>query len=248
MFIAPCQKRRHIIRTERDGSKREFYKCAHRLAETYRKEVEDSACERCVLSQPLLSLNPCGSKPPAEADFAQPVLGEDAEVRYRAEPKAPPPCPSGYKRRDDDPWVFDPIWYPCEYRVFNNDLSPDGSLKVNGYCALSKKPVDFDECEQCQGALTRVGASLTPETPVAPALAHQLKTYWDAVRSWIAAGRPTRTDDEVKDLHNRFCAKCDWYDHGSKRCKGCGCKVRPEGTALLNKIKMKTEHCPRDFW
>ena len=249
MYTTPCQKRRLVIRTERDGAKRELHRCAHRMASTYKSEVDPQACEGCSLSQVLLNISPCGSKPPTKAGFEQPVIGEDAELSYKSTLDAtPPPCPDGYRRRIDNAWVFDPIWYPCQYRLFNNDLFPDGSLKVKAYCAASKKPVNFEECEKCQGTLAKMGISLNLETPTVPGLTHQLQTYWAAVQTWIASGRPTRTDAEVKDLHHRYCSRCDWYDQGSKRCKGCGCKVRSEGTALLNKIKMKTENCPRDFW
>lgn len=249
MFVVPCQKRRHIIRKERDGSKGEFYRCAHRGASTYSKEVDPSVCEKCAVTQPLLSFNPCASRPPTKATYRLPNVGDGGELRYEAqEGTSYPPCPTGYQRRDDDPWTFDSIWFECQYRVFNNDVMPDGSLKVNSYCMASGKPVNFDECERCQGDVADVGASLTTSVPNMPGITSQVQTYWIAVQNWIAAGRPTRTDKEVEDLHNRFCSRCDWYDPMSKRCKGCGCKVKPGGTALLNKIRMKTEHCPREFW
>ena len=249
MFTTPCQKRRHVVRTDRDGEKRELNRCANKLAATYKSEVDHPTCEKCALTQSLLNIGQCGANPPADTEFPQPTIGEDAEVSYKSTLDAtPPPCPSGYQRRIDNAWVFDPIWYPCQYRLFNNDLFPDGSLKIKAYCAASKKIVSFEECENCQGTLAKVGVSLDPESPTVPGLTSQLQTYWTAVQSWIAVGRPTRTDAEVKELHERYCSRCDWYDPESKRCKGCGCKVRPGGAALLNKIKMKTEHCPRDFW
>jgi hypothetical protein len=177
------------------------------------------------------------------------VFGEDAEICYRQINADPPECPDGYKRRLDDPWTFDSIWFPCQYRLFNNDLKPNGSVKINPYCILAKKPIDFEECNRCQGALANVGATLNPdETPDFPGFTKQMQNYWAAVRKWIAAGRPVRSKGEVEFLHGTYCAKCDWYDKESKRCKGCGCKVRPKGSAMLNKIRMATEHCPRDFW
>jgi hypothetical protein len=249
MVMLTCQKRRKIVRKERDGSKREFFRCAHGATCTYRQEVDEQTCEGCVLRQVLLSQQPCSPKPPKEPVYKQATYGEDAEIRYECIDADLPECPDGYKRRSDDPWTFDPIWFPCPYRVFNNDLKPDGSIKINAYCALAKKPVDFKECDRCQGAITKVGATLNPEDiPEIPGLTIQVQNYWRAVKRWIAAGRPTRTDKEVKLLHESYCTRCDWYDEKSKRCKGCGCKVRAEGAAMLNKIRMATEHCPRNFW
>jgi hypothetical protein len=84
--------------------------------------------------------------------------------------------------------------------------------------------------------------------PEIPGIGQQLATYWKALKKWIAAGRPERSDAEVEQIHAQHCSKCDWYDAESKRCKGCGCKVKAAGAAMMNKIKMATEHCPRNFW
>jgi len=244
-----CQKRRKIIHTEQDGSKREFYKCAHGTACTYRQEVDESTCDTCVLRQVLLSQRPCGSRPPRKPVYRSPRYGEGGEVCYEPAATEPPGCPEGYQRRATDDWTFDPVWFPCPYRVFNNDLKSDGSLKIKAYCGVAKKPANFEECDRCKGALAQVGVSLNSrDIPEVPGLPTQLQNYWNAVTRWIAAGRPTRTDAEVEFLHGTYCTGCDWYDKKNKRCKGCGCKVKPGGAALLNKVRMTTEHCPRDFW
>jgi hypothetical protein len=140
------------------------------------------------------------------------------------------------------------MWFPCPYRAFNDDLKPSGEVQVRAFCTVSNKKVTCDGCEQCKGDLKQLGGSLKVEAPETPALAQQAKNYWKAVKKWIAAGRPTRDNSEVKKIHANYCLRCDWYDKDSERCKGCGCKVKPAGKALLNKVKMATEHCPRDFW
>jgi len=244
-----CQKRRKIVRTEQDGSKREFYKCAHGTACTYRQEVNERTCVSCVLRQVLLSQQPCGSKPPKNPIYRQPLYGGDGEICYEPLDIQSPECPEGYQQRSTNNWTFDPIWFPCPYRVFNNDLKPNGSLKIKAYCGVAKKPTNFEECSRCKGALAQVGVSLNPrDIPEVPGLPTQLQHYWHAVTRWIAAGRPTRTVAEVEFLHGTYCAGCDWYDKKNKRCKGCGCKVKSGGAALLNKVRMATEHCPRNFW
>ncbi|KPK54278.1 MAG: hypothetical protein AMS22_06135 [Thiotrichales bacterium SG8_50] len=249
MKYIPCQKRRRVIRKEQSGERRELYRCAHGGAETYGKEVEEESCSRCTLRQVLLSHQPCKLQAPANAIYPQPMYGEDGEVRYTPTDAAPPICPRGYARREDDAWTFDSAWYPCPFRAFNNDRKPDGQLQVNAYCSIVKKAVLPKECEHCKGALTQVGASTNPEDiPDFPAVKKLAVSYWQAVKNWIKAGRPIRTDTEVNHLHATYCSQCNWYDKKSQRCKGCGCKVRAEGAALMNKIRMETEHCPRDFW
>jgi hypothetical protein len=86
-------------------------------------------------------------------------------------------------------------------------------------------------------------------TPQYPALSMQLWTYKEALIKWNKAGRPKRTQEEVEYIHSTFCASgCEWYDKDAQRCKGCGCAVTIGSLAVFNKIKMGTEHCPKDKW
>jgi formamidopyrimidine-DNA glycosylase len=85
-------------------------------------------------------------------------------------------------------------------------------------------------------------------SPDYPALTVQLLAYKEAIIKWKKAGRPTRSKEEVDRIHNNYCLKCDWYDKEKKRCRGCGCKVTKSALAIFNKIKMATEHCPKEYW
>lgn len=85
-------------------------------------------------------------------------------------------------------------------------------------------------------------------SPDYPALSMQLWSYKEALVRWKKAGYPVRTDEEVKEIHEKKCVPCSWYDKDKKRCKGCGCRVSAGSVAVLNKIKMATEHCPREEW
>jgi hypothetical protein len=80
-----------------------------------------------------------------------------------------------------------------------------------------------------------------------PSLLTQVNNYRLSVTRWIKAGRPTRTEGEIERLFI-ICKKCDWYDVKTSRCKGCGCRVVPKGLAIVNKLKMATEHCPRNLF
>jgi hypothetical protein len=81
-----------------------------------------------------------------------------------------------------------------------------------------------------------------------PALTVQLMNYQNALRKWQAGGRPVRSPEEIKEILETHCKGCDWYDASSSRCKGCGCRVTEGGMAIFNKIKMATEHCPKELW
>jgi len=84
--------------------------------------------------------------------------------------------------------------------------------------------------------------------PQYPPMSMQLWAYKEALLRWNKAGRPVRSKEEVEMIHETHCKNCDWYDSEKKRCKGCGCRVTVGELAVLNKIKMKTEHCPKELW
>jgi hypothetical protein len=115
-------------------------------------------------------------------------------------------------------------------------------LKVKARCAITGKLIDPDTCNICNGDIE----AITPKQY--PAVTTELATYVKAVKGWIAAGRPTRTDEEIAELQIKYCDQCDWYDPEQGRCKGCGCKTNAEGAALLNKVRMATQHCPKQLW
>lgn len=95
----------------------------------------------------------------------------------------------------------------------------------------------------------------------------QLGRYSRAVRRWIKAGRPVRSDEEVARIHREYCNSsppCEHYNPKKQQCGVCGCNVRADGEdllskvtgalfgkvsqALCNKIKMATEGCPKGEW
>ena len=72
------------------------------------------------------------------------------------------------------------------------------------------------------------------------------KRWIRAVARWMEAGSPIRSDEEVKRIYD-LCQMCKFYSkHGS--CKLCGCKLSRSKIAFLNKIRMATEDCPKNYW
>jgi hypothetical protein len=81
-----------------------------------------------------------------------------------------------------------------------------------------------------------------------PSPSRRFCSYAKAVAEWVLKGKPTRTDLEVDQIYKTHCKRCSWYDKDTKACKGCGCKVNTSAWAVLNKIRMATQHCPRRKW
>ena len=70
------------------------------------------------------------------------------------------------------------------------------------------------------------------------------KQYLDSRSRWKAAGKPTRTDEEVRKIFD-ICKRCDHYQQLTKklgRCKLCGCALNLG--KRLNKLYWSTETCP----
>jgi RNA polymerase subunit RPABC4/transcription elongation factor Spt4 len=68
-----------------------------------------------------------------------------------------------------------------------------------------------------------------------------------ATARWVAAGCPTRTEAEVRQLFYEACRPCQHYrvvDKDNGLCKLCGCRVNAE--KWLNKLLWATESCPED--
>lgn len=130
-------------------------------------------------------------------------------------------------------------------------------------CRDIGKPVQIQEpepCEGCNESADRLEKALskelkldeieirpedtpTGEVPDYPPMSLQLWLYKEALLRWHRAGRPVRSDEEVKDIL-KICQGCDWYDPEAKRCKGCGCHISDGGIPVTNKLKMATESCP----
>ncbi len=117
-----------------------------------------------------------------------------------------------------------------------------------------RRLVNVATCSSCKSGqpvkMTAAGKPM-PETdgvPTRPSLVKRILTYTQAVAEWVAAGRPERSDEEVQRIYKEHCEPCSWRKRRSNVCRGCGCRVAAYGMAVTNKIKMATEHCPREKW
>ena len=231
-----CTKCQKIIRREANGTSCECTKCINGMAQTFRQTVSQEVCDTCVLKQTWDCH--CILSPPTLPIYGQPILGCLGEIIYS---NGQPPCPYGY-HVTNDPLKFKPDWPDCAYMEFANELNPNGLVKIKVRCAITHKLMDPQTCKSCEGDINLIAPKEYP------ALITELATYAQAVKGWVVAGRPVRTNEEVAAIHTQYCSQCDWYDPEQQRCKGCGCKTRAEGVALLNKIKMSTQHCDKGLW
>lgn len=107
----------------------------------------------------------------------------------------------------------------------------------------------------------------TVKDTVAPGIVSQAKHYISAVMRWREAGYPVRTDDEVETIFREKCSCCHLYSEIKGICthSECGCLVRSPNSsklanaaraigvtipieAMVNKLRMATEHCPENKW
>jgi hypothetical protein len=146
------------------------------------------------------------------------------------------------------------------FRCLNVKCDMNGQQVTDEQCArcplavvfkprpCNKGPEPCDECREKERELSKKYKD-SIKVPEFPALHLQLISWKEAVKKWRAAGKPKRTDKEVANIKENFCNEtCSWFDPAKSRCKGCGCKVTEGGVAVFNKIRMATEHCPRDLW
>lgn len=78
-----------------------------------------------------------------------------------------------------------------------------------------------------------------------PPLHKQALHYAQAVTEHVMSGMETRTDEEVINLL-QICETCEAYQDG--RCLDCGCRVSSAQSAFTNKLRMKSQKCPRGLW
>jgi hypothetical protein len=107
-------------------------------------------------------------------------------------------------------------------------------------------PEVCQQCPQREPVVVEAGRA-----PRVPNIVRRALTWAEATATWVANGRPERSAEEVARIHATFCAPsppCRWYDASHQRCLHCGCGVKASGPAIFNKIKMATEHCPRNLW
>jgi len=101
-------------------------------------------------------------------------------------------------------------------------------------CTVTELPVTPEICNRCDEDVRNTTATKT----------NMLVNYYGAVRDWIKAGRPKRTDEQVKYIFETYCSGCKKYDKKTHSCKVCGCSVNQDSKGLANKLRMATEACP----
>ena len=131
------------------------------------------------------------------------------------------------------------IYYGCFVEPVRCQQCLDGSLHCD-------KPVRLRPRRKLPAVRRPASGDDTPPEP--PSLVRRVFSYAEAIAQWTAAGRPERPDKEVEQIFHQHCKPCKWFDGDRKLCRGCGCRVASSGLALVNKIKMATEHCPRELW
>lgn len=157
----------------------------------------------------------------------------------------------------------EPAYPPCPKRLAGADRHPTCNDPSKGYF---QRPVRHLDCQRCLAIEPMPGDVATPESspppppsapsesakpsepPPPPGIVRRAFSYAEALARWTAAGRPERSDKDVEHIFAHFCKPCRWFQRRRQICRGCGCRVADKGFAVTNKIKMATEHCPRNLW
>lgn len=114
-------------------------------------------------------------------------------------------------------------------------------------CQFVQKEGGIAECVNC-GLRVR---SNTPEQIYAecqgrrPSAGTLIVNYAKAVAVHVSSGGQTRTDAEVSELL-KVCETCEFFQNGV--CRVCGCRVNSGSSAFANKLRMKTQRCPKGKW
>ena len=120
--------------------------------------------------------------------------------------------------------IVDTSGYPsCEFRTL-------GGPEVK--CGVTSLSVTKEICERCAKESKMEAARL----------GEKVVNYVTAVRRWVAAGRPERTDGEIAAIFDNHCNKCSMFQNGV--CNSCGCPANKDQPAIRNKLRMATEECP----
>lgn len=75
-------------------------------------------------------------------------------------------------------------------------------------------------------------------------IGNKILNYGIAIRRWVAAGKPVRSQERILQIFDQHCSKCERYDPDRHACKNCGCAVSEVAEPLNNKLAMATESCP----
>ena len=111
---------------------------------------------------------------------------------------------------------------------------------------------DFDEHHRCRACGYQAGRPRTirrcdasgPESDEPIGIVHKVSSYASAMATWIAAGRPTRTQEQIDAILTEHCGPCEHFS--GTACKLCGCRINKSPEAWRNKLAMGTEACPLD--
>lgn len=189
-------------------------RCINQQASAYLQIVTENICDSCPVR--VVASQPVCKRPDVQAR----ALPKDIKSVYVGQYEDMPHLKILNSHAD----------YPdCPYR----------HLKAEGLiCEVTGLSVTPEICKRCH-AETKIESKKQEAKMGKKAL-----NYFEAIRKWVAAGRPTRTKEEIEKLFNEHCRGCDRYDSENHACKNCGCAVAVEGSPLGNKLAMATEHCP----
>lgn len=123
-----------------------------------------------------------------------------------------------------------------KFRAYWRD-APTGDERIAVAAAAKAK------CANLKLAAERLAVEIND-----PTIVEKTKHITKALTRWALSGFRCRTDEQIAAIYRDHCLRCGFRDPGADACRLCSCKVRTEGIAVRNKLKMATESCPRGKW
>ena len=110
------------------------------------------------------------------------------------------------------------------------------------------RPCQCGSCRLCHLATHDIRYQVLWGVPLNQSLLARASRYASAAVTWLLAGRPVRSDEEVSRIYAQVCGPCDAFLPDKGTCGVCGCRVNKSRAGLVNKIRQATQHCPRKKW
>ena len=104
------------------------------------------------------------------------------------------------------------------------------------------------QCTVC-GTIYHDSKEYTHISAICPGttLSKKIRNYTKAVVQHIATGMETRTNEEVNTILE-ICKQCEHFNSRNNSCRICGCRCNKNKSAFTNKLRMKSQKCPKGKW
>lgn len=117
------------------------------------------------------------------------------------------------------------------------------------YCDVLKTRMIYDTWRRCREGDPKTRGELAAKRDRILAK-HRLREPLPAdraVRRWVQAGSPRRSQEDIERIHGSICGRC-YLRTPQGSCGYQWCLLETPRAFLIHRIAMATEHCPEGKW